>query len=100
MSIFFLFVKGKYMAKKLAYQIAISRVRLGSSTEEVAQTQSTTSSVLRPGLSQPRFNLLSERQAAIQSSCQLIYLSISPTGGDTSTAKMSPSSSKPNHHMS
>lgn len=57
------------MAKNLAYQIAISRVRLGSFAEEVAQTQSTTSSVLRPGLSQPRFNLLSERQAAIQSSC-------------------------------
>lgn len=87
------------MAKNLAYQIAISRVRLGSFAEEIAQTQSTTSSVLRPGLSQPRFNLLSERQAAIQSSCQLIYLSISPTGGDPSGAKMSPSSSKPNQHM-
>lgn len=88
------------MAKNLAYQIAISRVRSGSSAEEVAQTQSTTSSVLRPGLSQPRFNLLSERQAAIQSSHQLVYLNISCTGGDSSTDKVSPSSSKPNQHMS
>lgn len=88
------------MTKNLVYKIGISGVRLGSAAEEVAQTPSTASSVLRPGLSQPRVNLLFERQAAIQSSCQLIYLSISPTGGDSSTARVSSSPSKPNQHMS
>lgn len=67
---------------------------LDSSTEELAQTESTTLLVLRPGFSQPRVNLLSERQAVIQSTCQLVYLSVAATSGGSRMGKVFPSPPK------
>lgn len=68
--------------------------------EELAQTESTVSSMSRPGLSRPRDNLLSETQAVTQSSSQLVYLSVAVTDGDSRNGKVSLSPSKMNKHMS